>query len=248
MPKFKQECIFGLRAVIEAIQQGKNIDRVIFRQGNRGDLHQQLFQLVRERDIPYQFLPDDAFRPFAGRNHQGVLAEIAPIPYHDLLPLLDDTEAAGRVPLLLLLDHVTDVRNLGGIARTAECAGATAILIPNKNSAKISSDAIKTSAGALYHIPVCREKNPRRVIRELRHRGFSIVAATEKADTPYTSVDLRGPTLLILGAEDTGITPELLELATAQDSIPQFGHIASLNVSAAAAVLLYEAVRQRTLS
>ena len=158
------------------------------------------------------------------------------------------TEAAGRVPLLLLLDHVTDVRNLGGIARTAECAGATAILIPNKNSAKISSDAIKTSAGALYHIPVCREKNPRRVIRELRHRGFAIVAATEKADTPYTSVDLRGPTLLILGAEDTGITPELLELATAQASIPQFGHIASLNVSAAAAVLLYEAVRQRTLS
>lgn len=248
MAKFKQECIFGIRAVLEAIQDEKEIDKVMFRQGIKGDqLFQQLFSLVRERQIPFQYVPEEVFKPFAGRNHQGVLAEVSPIPYQDINEVIDKVVTEGKNPLVLVLDRITDVRNLGGIARTAECAGVHAILIPNKNSAKISSDAIKTSAGALYHIPVCREKNLKKTIKELKRRGLTVFAATEKAEKFYTEVDMQGGSLFIMGSEDTGIDEELLALADEQIKIPQFGQIESLNVSAAAAVLMYEAVRQRSV-
>ena len=247
MAKFKQECIFGIRAVLEAIQDEKEIDKVMFRQGIKGDqLFQQLFSLVRERQIPFQYVPEEVFKPFDGRNHQGVLAEVSPIPYQDINEVIDKVVTEGKNPLVLVLDRITDVRNLGGIARTAECAGVHAILIPNKNSAKISSDAIKTSAGALYHIPVCREKNLKKTIKELKRRGLTVFAATEKAEKFYTEVDMQGGSLFIMGSEDTGIDEELLALADEQIKIPQFGQIESLNVSAAAAVLMYEAVRQRS--
>ena len=238
MAKFKQECIFGIRAVMEAIQDEKEIDKVMFRQGIKGDLFQQLFSLVRERQIQFQYVPEEVFKPFAGKNHQGVLAEISPIPYQDINTVVDTVVAEGKMPLILILDRITDVRNLGGIARTAECAGVSAILIPNKNSAKISSDAIKTSAGALYHLPVCREKNLKKTIKELKRRGLTLFAATEKADK-------KEGCMIIMGAEDTGIDEELLVLADQQIKIPQYGKIESLNVSAAAAILVYEAVRQR---
>lgn len=248
MAKFKQECIFGIRAVLEAIQDEKEIDKVMFRQGIKGDqLFQQLFSLVRERQIPFQYVPEEVFKPFAGRNHQGVLAEVSPIPYQDINEVIDKVVTEGKNPLILVLDRITDVRNLGGIARTAECAGVHAILIPNKNSAKISSDAIKTSAGALYHIPVCREKNLKKTIKELKRRGLTVFAATEKAEKFYTEVDMQGGSIFIMGSEDTGIDEELLALADEQIKIPQFGQIESLNVSAAAAVLMYEAVRQRSV-
>ncbi len=245
MAKFKQECIFGIRAVMEAINQEKEIDKVMFRKGSTGDLFQRLFVLVRERGIPFQYVPDEVFKPFAGRNHQGVLAEVSPIAYQNILEVVDEVIAKGEVPLVLVLDRITDVRNLGGIARTAECAGAHAILLPNKNSAKISSDAIKTSAGALYYLPVCREKNLKKTLRELRRRGLVIYAATEKAEQVYTDANLKEACAIILGSEDTGIDEELLSLSNERIKIPQFGKIESLNVSAAAAVLVYEAVRQR---
>lgn len=245
MAKFKQECIFGIRAVIEAIQQEKEIDKVMLRKGNNGELFQQLFSLIRERGIPFQYVPEEVFKPFSGKNHQGVLAEVSPIAYQNILDIVDEVIARGENPLVLVLDRITDVRNLGGIARTAECAGVHAILLPNKNSAKISSDAIKTSAGALYHLPVCREKNLKKTIRELKHRGIVIYAATEKADQFYTAVDMKKACAIILGSEDSGIDEELLLLANERIKIPQLGKIESLNVSAAAAVLVYEAVRQR---
>ena len=245
MAKFKQECIFGIRAVMEAINQEKEIDKVMFRKGSTGDLFQRLFVLVRERGIPFQYVPDEVFKPFAGRNHQGVLAEVSPIAYQNILEVVDEVIAKGEVPLVLVLDRITDVRNLGGIARTADCAGAHAILLPNKNSAKISSDAIKTSAGALYYLPVCREKNLKKTLRELRRRGLVIYAATEKAEQVYTDANLKEACAIILGSEDTGIDEELLSLSNERIKIPQFGKIESLNVSAAAAVLVYEAVRQR---
>ena len=165
--------------------------------------------------------------------------------YQNILEVVDEVIAKGEVPLVLVLDRITDVRNLGGIARTAECAGAHAILLPNKNSAKISSDAIKTSAGALYYLPVCREKNLKKTLRELRRRGLVIYAATEKAEQVYTDANLKEACAIILGSEDTGIDEELLSLSNERIKIPQFGKIESLNVSAAAAVLVYEAVRQR---
>lgn len=246
MAKYKQECIFGIRAVIEAIQQEREIDKVMLRQGNKGELFQQLFALIRERDIPFQYVPEEVFKPFADRNHQGVLAEISPVAYQDLGEVLDTASAEGKVPFVLILDRVTDVRNFGAIVRSAECAGVDAIVIPNKNSAKISSDALKTSAGALYHVPVCRVQNLKKVIRELKfQRGIRVYAATEKAEKYYMNADMTQPTALIMGSEDKGIDDELLTIATERIKIPQRGHIESLNVSAAAAVLLFEVVRQR---
>lgn len=246
MAKYKQECIFGIRAVIEAIQQEREIDKVMLRKGNKGELFQQLFALIRERDIPFQYVPEEVFKPFADRNHQGVLAEISPVAYQDLGEVLDTASAEGKVPFVLILDRVTDVRNFGAIVRSAECAGVDAIVIPNKNSAKISSDALKTSAGALYHVPVCRVQNLKKVVRELKfQRGIRVYAATEKAEKYYMNADMTQPTALIMGSEDKGIDDELLTIATERIKIPQRGHIESLNVSAAAAVLLFEVVRQR---
>ncbi len=246
MAKYKQECIFGIRAVMEAIQQEKEIDKVMFRQGNRGELFQQLFTLVREQGIPFQYVPEEAFKAFADRNHQGVLAEVAPVPYRELDEVLDEVEARGRVPFVLILDRITDVRNFGGIVRSAECAGVDAVVIPNKNSAKISSDALKTSAGALYRVPVCRALNLKRVVRELKfRRGIRVYAATEKAEKVYTAADMRVPVAIVLGSEDKGIDEGLLAVVTDRVRIPQQGEIESLNVSAAAAVMMFEVVRQR---
>lgn len=246
MAKYKQECIFGIRAVIEAIQQEKEIDKVMLKQGIRGELFQTLFRLLKENDIPFQYVPDEVFRPFADRNHQGVLAEVSPVPYRDLNEVLQEVKAKGELPFVLILDRITDVRNFGAIVRTAECAGVHAVVIPNKNSAKISSDAIKTSAGALYHIPVCRILNLKKLVRELKFQeGMQVYAATEKADKYYTEADMKAPLAIVMGAEDKGIDEGILRLVSEQVKIPMKGSIESLNVSAAAAIMVYEAVRQR---
>ncbi|WP_251623016.1 23S rRNA (guanosine(2251)-2'-O)-methyltransferase RlmB [Odoribacter lunatus] len=246
MAKYKQECIFGIRAVIEAIQQEKEIDKVMLKQGVKGVLFQTLFSLLREKDIPFQYVPDEVFRPFADRNHQGVLAEVSPVPYQDMEEVMEKVQAEGKMPFILILDRITDVRNFGAIVRSAECAGVHAVVIPNKNSAKISSDAIKTSAGALYHIPVCRVLNLKKLVRELRYQyGMRVYAATEKAETYYTEADMKGPLAIVMGAEDKGIDEGILKIVTEQVKIPMNGNIESLNVSAAAAVMIYEVVRQR---
>lgn len=248
MAKYKQEYIFGIRAVIEAIQQEKEIDKVMLKQGVRGELFQQLFSLIKQHDIPFQYVPEEVFKPFADRNHQGVLAEVSPVPYQDIDEVLDAVEAKGEVPFVMILDRITDVRNFGAIARSAECAGAHVIVIPNKHSAKISSDAIKTSAGALYHIPVCRVLNLKKLVRELKfQRGIKVYAASEKAEKFYTGVDMTEPVVIVMGAEDKGIDEGLLNIATDCVKIPQKGQIESLNVSAAAAIIMFEVVRQRGL-
>lgn len=246
MAKYKQEYIFGIRAVIEAIQQEKEIDKVMLKQGVRGELFQQLFSLVKQNNIPFQYVPEEVFKPFADRNHQGVLAEVSLVPYQDIDEVLDAVEAKGEVPFVMILDRITDVRNFGAIARSAECAGVHVIVIPNKHSAKISSDAIKTSAGALYHIPVCRVLNLKKLVRELKfQRGIKVYAASEKAEKFYTGVDMTEPVAIVMGAEDKGIDEGLLNIVTDCVKIPQKGQIESLNVSAAAAVVLFEVVRQR---
>ncbi|MDL2231646.1 23S rRNA (guanosine(2251)-2'-O)-methyltransferase RlmB [Porphyromonadaceae bacterium OttesenSCG-928-L07] len=247
--KYRQEYIFGIRAVIEAIQQGKEIDKVMLKTGVRGELFQTLFNLLREHKIPFQYLPEDAFKPFADRNHQGVLAEVSPVAYQDLNEVLTAVEAKGEKPFILILDRITDVRNFGAIARTAECAGVHAIVIPNRHSAKISSDAIKTSAGALYQIPVCRVLNLKKLVREFKfERGIQVYAATEKTDKLYTEVEMNVGLAIIMGSEDTGIDEELLKVAHECIKIPMSGTIESLNVSAATAVIAYEVVRQRRMS
>lgn len=218
----------------------------MLKQGSRGELFQTLFGLIREKNIPFQYVPDEAFKVVADRNHQGVLAEVSPIAYEDLGEVLDAVGSKGEVPLVLILDRITDVRNFGAIVRSAECAGVHAVVIPNKNSAKISSDAIKTSAGALYRVPVCRVLNLKKLVRELKYsRKMRVYAATEKGRLLYTGADMTQPLAIVMGAEDKGIDEGILNLVDEQVKIPLKGEIESLNVSAAAAVMLFEAVRQR---
>lgn len=244
--KYRQEYVFGIRAIMEAIQNEKEVEKVMIRKGNKGELFHQLFETIRDKNIAFQYVPDEYFRPFTDCNHQGVLAEIAPVSYQDINDVLDGLGAAGKVPFILILDRITDVRNFGGIVRTAECAGVDAVVIPTKNSAKISSDAIKTSAGAIYNVPICKVLNLKKLVRELKfQRGMAVYASSEKADKYYTQVDMKIPMAIVMGSEDKGINEDIVKICTECIKIPQVGQIESLNVSAATAVVVFEGLRQR---
>lgn len=237
--------IFGARAVIEAIQAGKEIDKVLIKKDIQSDLSKELLAALKDTFIPVQRVPVERINRITKKNHQGVIAFISPITYQrteDIVPFLFEQ---GKNPLLIMLDGLTDVRNFGAIARTCECAGVDAIIIPNKNSVSVNADAIKTSAGALHTLPVCREANLRNTIKFLKDSGFKIIAATEKGDYDYTKADYEGPTCIIMGAEDTGVSYDNLALCDEWVKIPMLGTIESLNVSVAAGVLIYEAIKQR---
>jgi 23S rRNA (guanosine2251-2'-O)-methyltransferase len=243
--KENKDFLFGIRAVIEAIKSGKNIDKLMIRSGLKGELFYELMGLVKELQIPFQYVPNERINRVTMKNHQGVLAFISPIEFQSIENILPSIFEQGKNPLFMILDKVTDVRNFGAITRTAECANVDAIIIPEKGSAQISADAVKTSAGALLKIPVCRVKSLSNTIKFLQESGIQIVAATEKATENYYQVDFSIPTALLLGAEDTGVSMELLRVADKMVKIPILGEIESLNVSVAAGVLLYEAVKQR---
>ncbi|MDQ2178111.1 23S rRNA (guanosine(2251)-2'-O)-methyltransferase RlmB [Marinifilum sp. D714] len=245
MAKQKQEMLFGIRATMEAIRSGKEIEKVLIRKGLTGRLYQDLFDLIRDESIEYQFVPAEKINSLNQKNNQGVVTLIAPIAYQEVEDVVPQIMAEGRTPLILILDQITDVRNFGAIARSAECAGVDAIIIPFKNSAKITPDSIKTSAGALYQIPVCRVQNLKTLVRNLKKEGIRIVASTEKAENYYTDADLTLATAIIMGSEDTGIDEALLRLADEKVKVPILGQIDSLNVSVAASLMVYEAVRQR---
>ncbi len=245
MAKYKQEMVFGIRAVIEAINTDKEVDKVLFRNGVKGELFGELFKLVRDNNIPFQYVPSEMIDKLNTRNNQGVIAYITPVEYHDIEEVVSLKIAEGKQPMILILDRITDVRNFGAIARSAECAGVDAIVIPHKHSARISSDAIKTSAGALYNIPVCKVVNMRKMLKSLKFQGIKIFAASEKADKLYTQADFKQPIAIIMGSEDKGIDEALMERVDEKIKIPVFGEIESLNVSVAASLLIYEAVRQR---
>ena len=241
----KNEMIFGARAVIEAIQAGKEIDKVLIKKDIQSDLSKELLAALKDTFISVQRVPVERINRITKKNHQGVIAFISPITYQrteDIVPFLFEQ---GKNPLLIMLDGLTDVRNFGAIARTCECAGVDAIIIPNKNSVSVNADAIKTSAGALHTLPVCREANLRNTIKFLKDSGFKIIAATEKGDYDYTKADYEGPTCIIMGAEDTGVSYDNLALCDEWVKIPMLGTIESLNVSVAAGVLIYEAIKQR---
>ena len=241
----KNEMIFGARAVIEAIQAGKEIDKVLIKKDIQSDLSKELLAALKDTFIPVQRVPVERINRITKKNHQGVIAFISPITYQrteDIVPFLFEQ---GKNPLLIMLDGLTDVRNFGAIARTCECAGVDAIIIPNKNSVSVNADAIKTSAGALHTLPVCREANLRNAIKFLKDSGFKIIAATEKGDYDYTKADYEGPTCIIMGAEDTGVSYDNLALCDEWVKIPMLGTIESLNVSVAAGVLIYEAIKKR---
>ena len=243
--KQDKEFIFGIRAIIEAIKSGKQIDKLMIRSGLKGELIQELMTLVKEMQISFQYVPNERINRVTMKNHQGVLAFISPIEFQNIENILPSLYEAGKNPLFIILDKVTDVRNFGAITRTAECAAVDAIIIPEKGSAQISGDAVKTSAGALLKIPVCRVRNLLQTVKFLQESGIQIVAATEKASDLYYKTDFSIPTAILMGAEDKGVDMEYLRIADKMVKIPILGEIESLNVSVAASIMIYEAVKQR---
>ncbi|HXL00103.1 MAG TPA: 23S rRNA (guanosine(2251)-2'-O)-methyltransferase RlmB [Dysgonamonadaceae bacterium] len=241
----EKEMIFGIRAVIEAAEAGKDIDKVLVKRGLQGNLFKELQQVLRTHEIPLQKVPVERLNRITQKNHQGVIAYMSPITYQRLDQLVPLLYEKGRNPFILVLDGITDVRNFGAIARTCEVAGVDAIVIPARGSVSVNADAIKTSAGALLRIPVCREKNLKEAIVFLKNSGIKVVVADEKAEKDYTESDFLLPTAIVMGSEDKGVSTEILRICDEWIGIPQFGTIGSLNVSVAAGILIYEVIRQR---
>ncbi len=241
----RSEFIFGTRAVIEAINAEQEIDRVLVQKGLRNELTQELLDLTRAQHVPVSFVPTEKLNRVTRKNHQGVVAFVSSVTYASLDNIVNQCFSEGKDPFLILLDRITDVRNFGAIARSAECLGTHAIVVPAQGNARIGGDAMKTSAGALNYLPVCRVTNLKDTVRFLKNSGIRVVACTEKSGQLLPEADLRGPVALLLGSEEDGISDELLRLADELVRIPMAGNVASLNVSVAAAVSLYEVVRQR---
>ena len=241
----RSEYIFGIRAVIEAIDAGKQIDKIFIKKDLQGELVGELFDLIKSHHIVTQRVPIERINKITRKNHQGVVAILSAVTYYSLDNIIPQLYEDGLLPFVVVLDGITDVRNFGAIARTCECVGANAIVIPERGSVSVNADAVKTSAGALHHIPVCRERNVVSAVRFLKDNGYQIVAASEKAEINYTQADYTTPIALVMGAEDVGVSPEVIKLCDTFVSIPMFGNISSLNVSVAAGVMMYEVVRQR---
>jgi len=241
----EKDCIFGLRPVIEAIRAGRQIDRLLIKQGLKGAIYHELMTEVRKHQIPYQIVPVERIELVTRKNHQGVLAWFSVIEYQKIANLLPMIFEKGHDPLVIVLDGVSDVRNFGAIVRSAECFGAHAIVIPEKGSARITADAIKTSSGALNSFPVCREKSILKAVQYLKESGLKVICADEHSGKAINEVHLTGPSAIIMGSEDKGISRELSALADTAVKIPTTGTIPSLNVSVAAGVFLYEINRQR---
>jgi len=248
MKSRRSNIVFGIHPVNEAVRSGKPIDRVLLKQGFRNEMVPGLFPSLREQNIPFQYVPVEKLNRLTGKNHQGIIAFISELEYTELEKLVPLLFEQGKVPVFAILDGITDVRNLGAITRSAECAGIDSIVIPAKGSAQINADAIKTSAGALHNIPICRVNSLTAAAKYLHESGFQLIASSEKATDTLYKADFDQPVAIIMGAEDIGISHELINMADKVVKIPVYGSIQSLNVSAAASVLFYEVVRQRNFA
>lgn len=237
--------IFGLRPVLEAIEAGKTIDKLMVQTGLQGELYYELLDKAKAYGIPIQQVPLQKLNRLTGKNHQGVFAFISPIDFYQIENVLPRIYEEGKNPLILILDRVSDVRNFGAIARTAECAGVDTIIIPEKGSASVNEDAIKTSAGALYQIPVCKVKSLKETIKFLQLSGISVTCASEKTGNTYYEMDFSKPTAIVMGSEDNGVSTDLIRISDNLAKLPMFGEIGSLNVSVACGAFLYEVIRQR---
>lgn len=241
----KNSYIFGIRAIIEAIEAGKTIDKILIRRDLGGELASELNALVKDRNIPVQRVPLEKLNRITRKNHQGAIAMLSPVEYYRLDQLIPTIYESGKNPFFIILDGLTDTRNFGAIARTASCAGADAIIIPERNSVSVTPDAVKTSAGALMSLPVCRVKSVAEAVKELQANGIKVVAASEKATAEYDNCDYTGPIAIVMGAEDVGISDDVLRICDEIVAIPMTGPIASLNVSVAAGIVIYAVVRSR---
>ncbi len=237
--------IFGIRAIIEAINSGSTIDKVFIQKGLRGDLFNELDQLLRTNAISTSFVPPEKLNRLTKKNHQGVIALVSPVEFYDLDSLVLNVIESGRVPKFLILDQLSDVRNFGAIIRTAECTGVDGIIIQKKGGAPVNADAVKTSAGAIFKMPICKVDHIKDAIYHLQSSGIQIVAATEKTENNVYDVDFTIPIAIVMGSEGKGVSPSILKIVDHRAKLPMLGEIASLNVSVACGAFLYEIVRQR---
>jgi len=238
--------IFGIRAIIEAINSGTTINKVYLQKGLRGDLYFELEKLLKKNKISTSVVPTEKLdRLSKHNNHQGAVARISPVDFYDLEQLIDETLASKKKPLFLLLDQLSDVRNFGAIIRTAECTGVNGIIIQKNGSAPVNADAIKTSAGAAFKVPICKVDHIKDAIFLLKANEIKIVAATEKTDDLVFDVNLNQPMAIVMGAEDKGVSNSVLKMVDYKAKLPLLGEIESLNVSVACGAFLYETVRQR---
>jgi len=245
-PKVRDEnMIFGIRAIIEAIRAGRDLEKVFIQKNLKGDLAKDLWGELQNTLTPISKVPIQKLDGFTRKNHQGAVAFVSPVKYYTIEGLVQRLYEEGRAPFIVLLDGVTDVRNFGAFARTAECMGADGLIIPIRNSVQVNSDAVKTSSGALNHLPVCRVESLEEAISYLSESGLKSVACTEKSDKRMDELDLRDPIVMVMGSEDVGISDEVLDKCDLKAGIPLFGKVQSLNVSVAAGMFMYEANRQR---
>lgn len=241
----EKDMIFGLRPLLEALHAGKTVDRLFVQKGLRGELAQELLDACNTYGVKPLFVPVEKLNRLTRKNHQGAVGFLSPVPFHKLEDLLPTLYEEGKNPLILLLDGITDVRNFGALARTAEAAGVHVIVIPEKGAAPLNQDAVKTSTGALFHIPICKEPSLIKAVELLQLSGIQVCACTEKAEDLLFTADFSVPTAIVMGAEDTGVSMPILRKADRLIGIPMHGKIGSLNVSVAGGVVLFEAVRQR---
>jgi 23S rRNA (guanosine2251-2'-O)-methyltransferase len=237
---------YGVHPVLEALHSGKEIEKILIKRGLRNDATAEIYQICAERNIPIQEVPEEKLNRTTMKPHQGIIAFLGLIEYQNIENIVPLIFEEGKIPLLIILDRITDVRNVGAICRSALCAGAQAVIVPSRGAAQMNEDAIKSSAGAVHQIPICRSYNLKDTITFLKNSGLKVVGVTEKTGTLMYKVDFTEPTVIIMGSEEDGISPEYLKLCDTTCKIPMQGPVESLNVSVATAVALFEVVRQRS--
>lgn len=241
----ENQTIFGIRAILEAIENELTIDKVFLLKESQGTLMRQLLHQLKQNGINFQFVPEEKFYKFKDKNHQGAMAQIAPVNFWDLETLVEKVINEESSPLFLLLDQISDARNFGAIVRTAACCGVHGIIVPKSGSAPVNADTIKTSAGGIFHVPICKVDHLKDALFYLQGSEVAIFAATEKADDTIYQANFNQPIALVMGSEDRGINPTLLKMIDNKVKLPMTGKIASLNVSVACGAILYEVIRQR---
>ncbi|MDR6967880.1 23S rRNA (guanosine2251-2'-O)-methyltransferase [Flavobacterium arsenatis] len=241
----KEHQIFGIRAIIEAIQAGKEVDKVFLQKDAQGELMKDLMKVMKRNNVNFSYVPVEKLNRLTPNNHQGAVATIAPISFQNLETLVEQVLESGKTPLFLILDQISDARNFGAIIRTAECTGVNGIIVQKAGSAPVNGDTVKTSAGAVFNVPICKVEHIKDAIFFLQGSGIKTVAATEKTDQNIYDLSLNEPLAIIMGSEDRGINPSVLKIVDEKAKLPMFGTIGSLNVSVACGAFLYETVRQR---
>ena len=241
----KEHHIFGIRAILEAIQAGKEIDRVFVQKESSGDLMRELMKALKKHEVNYAYVPQEKLDRMTSGNHQGAVATISPVKFHDLETMVESALSSGKIPLFLILDQLSDARNFGAIIRTAECTGVSGIIVQKQGSAPVNGDTVKTSAGAVFNVPICKVGHIKDAIFHLQGSGIKTVAATEKTDKNIFDLELNQPLAIIMGSEDRGVNPSVLKIVDEAAKLPMYGNIGSLNVSVACGAFLYETLRQR---